>query len=666
MVLLAVHMALRAPTLMIKGTTLFSKTLADVSLDMIEVGFDMLLGEADKVVCKQLLYGSLSVDVVRTFRAAWLVQVEVPITLEDLAAVVSDAGLDLRPSPQDFAELPWLKPDRRLLLVKLQAMARRAMAQRLVMRQNSAAVHIQRSYRLFKARTAQEDPMKALLRLQGRRHRVTFATKWAAAMLAQDSLRSSLESAQAAGVALQQIVQDGAEEISRLTQEVAGLKKLLNLADRQRAADLLGMHDSGTLRHQVLLGTPGGESVKLASDQDMKPLQQLFNPAGAATVVSAISGPVQQSPCPPRPSAPYLSEGRVKEVATVMDEFIPGPIREKYKKTEQSLSGLGIERFTGVNPDKVYVVESYCLGMGGFGEVSGEHGCSSAEELEAAAEVEFRMQGKAWAGGVRHIAEPLGVYHAPNTQPPRSFILMRLAEGGDARQFARALHWRLPTGLRLLPDQMEWAVLRFAKSALQGLDELDRAGMALGDVKLENMMVDFAQFCGERGGGTLVKIVDFGFSTNAGESSEGGTSEYMAPEQLVWYLDERPVTIKGLPTHHQGLADVYGLGMSLWRLLVEKDPSRGAEDPLLRVLRCQGQTPEEDSDFAALKLKQQLMQHFKDAGQKAAVGHTFEADLKPFSTGLQDLISSMLVDEVSRKPAGVLLNHPILAHLPDL
>lgn len=60
------------------------------------------------------------------------------------------------------------------------------------------------------------------------------------------------------------------------------------------------------------------------------------------------------------------------------------------------------------------------------------------------------------------------------------------------------------------------------------------------------------------------------------------------------------------------------------------------------------------------------MQHFKDAGQKAAVGHTFEADLKPFSTGLQDLISSMLVDEVSRKPAGVLLNHPILAHLPDL
>lgn len=51
-------------------------------------------------------------------------------------------------------------------------------------------------------------------------------------------------------------------------------------------------------------------------------------------------------------------------------------------------------------------------------------------------------------------------------------------------------------------------------SLLQGLDELDRAGMALGDVKLDNLMVDFAQFRAERGGGPLVKMVDFGFATN--------------------------------------------------------------------------------------------------------------------------------------------------------
>lgn len=87
----------------------------------------------------------------------------------------------------------------------------------------------------------------------------------------------------------------------------------------------------------------------------------------------------------------------------------------------------------------------------------------------------------------------------------------------------------------------------------------------------------------------------------AGEASEGSTFEYMAPEHLLWYLDDRPVSVKGLPTHHQGLADVYALGMSLWWLLAGKDP-------LLRVLRYQGQNrPGEEIAFPALKLKQQLV-----------------------------------------------------------
>ncbi|KAL3134011.1 hypothetical protein ABBQ32_008449 [Trebouxia sp. C0010 RCD-2024] len=538
-------------------------------------------------------------------------KVQMDLSAEDLAHITSHAGLDMNASPLDLIELPWLRPARLNLLVQLQVMARAALTQKTLQRQEAAAG---------------EDSSNPL-------------------------------------------------EKTELVQKVERLEKLLNLTAHPKADDMLGMneinilqhqasdalveaacpadrtclqsndglqistglrspcgHHTSTNHHQVL---PSDESVKLASDQNMKPLQQLCGPAGAATVVGAISGPFQQSPCP---SAPYLSEGRVKEVANIMDIFVPEFNVDKYGKTEQRLSALGIERFTGVNPDKVYVVECICLGIGGFGEVTeGYDECSSAEELEAAAELEFGMQARAWACGVSRIAEPLG-------GTPLA-----------------AAYWS-----RLLPDQIEWAVLRFAKSALQGLDELDRAGMALGDVKLDNLMVDFAQFRAERGGGPLVKMVDFGFATNAGESSEGGTSDYMAPKQLVWYLDERPVTVKGSPTHHQGLADVYGLGMSLWRLLVAKDPSVDAEDPVLRVLRNQGQTPEEDSDFVALKLKQQLMQHFDDAGQKAAVGYIFEADLEPFSTGLQDLISSMLVDEVSRKPAAVLLNHPILAHLPDL
>ena len=58
-------------------------------------------------------------------------------------------------------------------------------------------------------------------------------------------------------------------------------------------------------------------------------------------------------------------------------------------------------------------------------KVFGEDETLSAEELEAAAEEEFNMQADAWDGEVSHMVEPLGVYHAPNTEPPKSFILMR-------------------------------------------------------------------------------------------------------------------------------------------------------------------------------------------------------------------------------------------------
>ena len=87
----------------------------------------------------------------------------------------------------------------------------------------------------------------------------------------------------------------------------------------------------------------------------------------------------------------------------------------------------------------------------------------------------------------------------------------------------------------------------------------------------------------------------------ADERSEAGTTDYMAPEHLAWYLDDRPDAIKGPPTHHQGRADVYSLGICLWWLLVGKDP-------VLRVLSDQGQTPsDEELQFAKLELKQQLV-----------------------------------------------------------
>ena len=62
------------------------------------------------------------------------------------------------------------------------------------------------------------------------------------------------------------------------------------------------------------------------------------------------------------------------------------------------------------------------------------------------------------------------------------------------------------TAFQPCPHHLLWP------SLLQGLYELDRAGMALADVKLDNLIVDFAYFCG--GVSPLVKIVDFGNATN--------------------------------------------------------------------------------------------------------------------------------------------------------
>ena len=60
-------------------------------------------------------------------------------------------------------------------------------------------------------------------------------------------------------------------------------------------------------------------------------------------------------------------------------------------------------------------------------KVFGEDEELSAAELEAATETEYEWNTRAWEGGVSHMVEPLGVYHAPNSEPPKSYILMRYA-----------------------------------------------------------------------------------------------------------------------------------------------------------------------------------------------------------------------------------------------
>lgn len=57
---------------------------------------------------------------------------------------------------------------------------------------------------------------------------------------------------------------------------------------------------------------------------------------------------------------------------------------------------------------------------------------ASFAAIRSAVEQEYKWMQQAWDGGVTHMVQPLGVYHAPlghppTDQPPTSFILMRYA-----------------------------------------------------------------------------------------------------------------------------------------------------------------------------------------------------------------------------------------------
>lgn len=85
----------------------------------------------------------------------------------------------------------------------------------------------------------------------------------------------------------------------------------------------------------------------------------------------------------------------------------------------------------------------------------------------------------------------------------------------------------------------------------------------------------------------------------AAGSAVAGTPDYMPMEQLNSFM--HPTYMR--PNHHQGLADVYSLGISVWEMLV-------GQDPLLRVLR--GTHPQLDlesreADLFRFQLKHDLV-----------------------------------------------------------
>lgn len=67
--------------------------------------------------------------------------------------------------------------------------------------------------------------------------------------------------------------------------------------------------------------------------------------------------------------------------------------------------------------------------------------------------------------------------------------------------------------------------------------------------------------------------------TAAAGSAVAGTPDYMPMEQLTTYMHSVQQRLYLRPDHNQGLADVYSLGISLWTMLIGRDP-------LVRVLEC--------------------------------------------------------------------------------
>ncbi len=159
----------------------------------------------------------------------------------------------------------------------------------------------------------------------------------------------------------------------------------------------------------------------------------------------------------------------------------------------------------------------------------------------------------------------------------RWYIMMELVEGLDCGALVRR-HGRLP-----LAEACE--IVRQAALALHHAHE---RGLVHRDVKPGNLMVSAPGAGGERANPAAVKVLDFGLAgLSAGpglgvpESEEAtrgrgmviGTLEYVAPEQI-----EHPAAV-------DARADLYGLGATLWRLLVGKPPRGGGDQSMFRRMK---------------------------------------------------------------------------------
>lgn len=146
------------------------------------------------------------------------------------------------------------------------------------------------------------------------------------------------------------------------------------------------------------------------------------------------------------------------------------------------------------------------------------------------------------------------VYDYGETPDGRPYIVMELLQGQElAGLLARD---RRPPVSRVLDITLQ---------ILSALDEAHGLGVVHRDLKPENVFV-----LPQRGGGDLVKVVDFGLAklrtgatTTASSGLVFGTPEYMAPEQAM-----------AKETDHR--TDLYSCGVILFEMLAGRLPFEGA------------------------------------------------------------------------------------------
>jgi len=186
------------------------------------------------------------------------------------------------------------------------------------------------------------------------------------------------------------------------------------------------------------------------------------------------------------------------------------------------------------------------LGSGGFGAVyraTDENGrdvalkCLLRKGEDADMRKEFKFQNKV------HDSHVLSAYEIADVDG-ETCMAIELAPGGSLQD-------RLTKGVRNTEEEAK----ALAKSLLQGLVAIHRAGLAHRDIKPGNTLIT---------SDGSVKISDFGLSCFSDDRStaqernkRGGTSVYKAPEMQssTAISDPRPL-------------DVYAMGISIWQLLV--------------------------------------------------------------------------------------------------